>query len=62
MAFTMLANITGMPAMSMPLGLSHDGLPIGVQMIARLNDEKTLFVIAGEMERAGYFIHTPMGD
>ena len=62
MAFTMLANITGMPAMSMPLGLSRDGLPIGVQMIARLNDEKTLFAIAGEMERAGYFIQTPMGD
>ncbi|WP_227525185.1 amidase [Moraxella sp. RCAD0137] len=62
MAFTMLANITGMPAMSMPLGLSRDGLPIGVQMIARLNDEKTLFAIAGEMERAGYFIQTPMDD
>ncbi len=62
MAFTMLANITGMPAMSMPVGISRDGLPIGVQMIARLNDEKTLFAIAGEMERAGYFIQTPMDD
>ncbi len=59
MAFTMLANITGMPAMSVPVGMSRDGLPIGMQLIARLNDEKTLFAIAGEMERAGWFVALP---
>lgn len=62
MAFTMLANITGMPAMSAPAGMSRGGLPIGMQLIARLNDEKTLFAIAGEMERAGWFVKTPIGD
>ncbi|MFW2178031.1 MULTISPECIES: amidase [unclassified Moraxella] len=55
MAFTMLANITGMPAMSVPLGMSGDGLPIGMQFIARLNDEATLYSLAGQMERAGWF-------
>ncbi|WP_294033341.1 amidase [uncultured Moraxella sp.] len=62
MAFTMLANITGMPAMSAPAGMSRGGLPIGMQLIARLNDEKTLFAIAGEMKRAGWFVKTPIGD
>lgn len=58
MAFCMLANITGMPAMSIPLGMSGDGLPIGMQFIARLNDEATLYSLAGELERAGWF--TPL--
>lgn len=58
MAFCMLANITGMPAMSVPLGMSGDGLPIGMQFIARLNDEATLYSLAGELERAGWF--TPL--
>lgn len=34
MAFTMLANITGMPAMSVLVGMSRGGLPIGMQLIA----------------------------
>lgn len=60
MAFTMLANITGMPAVSVPVGLSGEGLPIGMQLIARLNDEKTLLAMAGQMERAGWFIDLPI--
>ena len=58
MAFCMLANMTGMPAMSVPLGMSQDGLPIGMQFIARLNDEATLYSLAGDLERAGWF--TPL--
>lgn len=55
MAFTLLGNITGLPAMSVPLGMSKKGLPIGMQFIGRMNDETTLFSLAGELERAGLF-------
>ncbi|MDO5769218.1 MAG: amidase family protein, partial [Psychrobacter sp.] len=55
MAYTMLGNITGLPAMSVPLGMSKKGLPIGMQFIGRMTNEETLFSLAGEMERAGWF-------
>lgn len=55
MAFTLLGNVTGLPAMSVPVGMSKKGLPIGMQLIGRMNDETTLLSLAGEMERAGLF-------
>ncbi len=55
MAFTILGNMTGLPCMSVPLGMSEEGLPIGIQFIAPSNDERTLFSLAGAMERAGWF-------
>ena len=55
MAFTLLGNITGLPTMSVPLGMSKKGLPIGMQFIGRMNDEATLFSLAGELERANLF-------
>ena len=55
MAFTLLGNITGLPAISLPLGMSKKGLPIGMQLIGRMNDEAMLLSLAGEMERAGLF-------
>lgn len=55
MAFTILGNVTGLPAMSLPVGMSKKGLPIGMQLIGRMNDEATLLSLAGEMERAGLF-------
>ena len=55
MAFTLLGNITGLPAMSVPLGMSKKGLPIGMQFIGQMNDEATLFSLAGELERANLF-------
>ena len=55
MGFTLLGNVTGLPAMSVPVGMSKKGLPIGMQLIGRMNDEATLFSLAGEMERAGLF-------
>jgi len=55
MAFTLLGNVTGLPAMSLPLGKSKKGLPIGMQLIGRMNDETTLLSLAGEIERAGLF-------
>ena len=51
-AFTPMANVTGQPAISLPLAESADGLPIGIQFAARFGDEATLFRIAAQMEAA----------
>ena len=51
-AFTYLVNLTGQPAMSVPLDRSPNGLPIGSQVIGRFGDEATLFRLAGQLERA----------
>jgi amidase len=56
MAFTVLANATGLPAVSLPLAKSPNGLPIGVQLIAPMGDEATLLSVSAQMERAGLFI------
>ena len=55
MAYTMVGNITGLPAMSVPLGMSPKGLPIGMQFIGRMADEETLFSLAGQLESEGLF-------
>ncbi|NNJ13303.1 amidase [Chloroflexales bacterium ZM16-3] len=51
MPYTTLFNITGQPAMSVPLHWSADGLPIGMQFVARYGDEATLLQLAGQLER-----------
>ena len=47
-----IANITGNPAMSVPLWWNADGLPIGVHFLARFGDEATLFRLASQLESA----------
>ena len=51
-AFTYLENLTGQPAMSLPLDRLSSGIPIGSQVIGRFGDEATLFRLAGQLERA----------
>ena len=50
--FTPLVNVTGQPAMSVPLHWSGAGLPIGVQFIGRPFGEATLFRLAAQLEQA----------
>ncbi|GAA3613187.1 amidase family protein [Nonomuraea rosea] len=50
--FTGLFNITGQPAISLPLGQSDDGLPIGVQLVAPYGREDLLFQVAAHLEQA----------
>jgi amidase len=50
--FTALANQTGQPAMSLPLGMSDTGLPIGVMATGRYGEEALLYSLAGQVERA----------
>ncbi len=45
-------NVAGLPAASLPLGWSDDGLPIGVQIAARMGEEALLLRLAAQIERA----------
>lgn len=49
--FTNVWNLTGQPAMSLPLFADGDGLPIGIQIVGRPADEVTLLRLATELER-----------
>jgi Asp-tRNA(Asn)/Glu-tRNA(Gln) amidotransferase A subunit family amidase len=50
--YTQLANLTGRPAMSVPLHWTAGGLPIGAQLVGRLGAEGQLLRLAGQLEQA----------
>jgi aspartyl-tRNA(Asn)/glutamyl-tRNA(Gln) amidotransferase subunit A len=50
--FTVTVNMAGLPGISVPGGLSDEGLPLGLQLIGRPFDEETLFALAAAIEQA----------
>ncbi len=57
--FTVPANHAGLPAISVPAGLSSNNLPLGLQFIGRRWDEETMFRAADALERVCEFNHRP---
>jgi aspartyl-tRNA(Asn)/glutamyl-tRNA(Gln) amidotransferase subunit A len=51
-------NVLGFPALSMPCGRTHEGLPIGLQMIARPFEENLLFLIGEALEADARLLRT----
>ena len=57
--FTVPASMAGIPGISLPAGLSSDGLPLGVQLLGRPFDEVGLLRVAQALEDAAGFTATP---
>jgi aspartyl-tRNA(Asn)/glutamyl-tRNA(Gln) amidotransferase subunit A len=57
--FTVPVNLAGLPGISVPAGLSAEGLPLGLQLIGRAFDEATLFRISRTVEQAANFTARP---
>ena len=53
--FTVSVNLAGLPAMSLPIGLSENGLPIGMQLIGKPFDEETIFKTGFALEQDANF-------
>ncbi len=50
--FTTLWNVAGNPAATMPAGFTDDGVPLGVQLVAPMGDECTIYTVASQFEQA----------
>jgi amidase len=48
---TFLLSLTGLPVASVPCGLDERGLPVGIQVVGRPNDEETVLALAAEIQR-----------
>ncbi len=57
--FTVTVNLAGLPAVSVPAGLSGDGLPLGLHVIGRTFDEETVLGAAKVLEDAAGFVARP---
>jgi amidase len=63
MPYTALFNVTGQPAMSVPLHWNDAGLPIGVQLAGRFGDDALLLRVAAQLEAAQpWFDRVPGGE
>ncbi len=55
-----VATLTGNPATTMPIGIDQDGLPIGMQIIGPLLEDRTTLAFAEQVERVfGGFVAPP---
>ncbi|MDP8989061.1 MAG: amidase family protein, partial [Acidobacteriota bacterium] len=50
--YTVTGDLAGVPCMSVPCGLTAQGLPVGLQILTRHFDESTMFRIADAYEKA----------
>jgi amidase len=50
--YTAAFNLTGQPAVTVPIGVDGDGLPTAVQLVGRVGAEDVLYSLAGQLERA----------
>ena len=57
--FTVPANMSGIPGLSVPAGLDSQGLPLGLQVLGRPFDEETVFAVGTALERAAGFTAMP---
>jgi aspartyl-tRNA(Asn)/glutamyl-tRNA(Gln) amidotransferase subunit A len=57
--FTVPINLAGLPAISVPVGLARNGLPLGLQLIGRPFDEETLLQVADVLEDKAGFVEIP---
>jgi len=57
--FTVPAPLAGIPGISVPAGLSKEGLPLGLQVLGKAFDEETVFKVAGVLEDAAGFAAKP---
>jgi aspartyl-tRNA(Asn)/glutamyl-tRNA(Gln) amidotransferase subunit A len=57
--FTVPVNLAGLPGISVPAGLSAEGLPLGLQLIGRAFDEETVLRAAAALEAAAAFKDLP---
>jgi amidase len=55
--YTSLFNVTGQPAISLPVGFGADGLPTGVQIVGKPLNEDVLLQVAAQMEAAHPWAH-----
>jgi len=58
--FTVPASLAGLPAISVPAGLAANGLPLGLQIVAKPFDEQTLFRTAQVLEKAAGVTERPL--
>jgi aspartyl-tRNA(Asn)/glutamyl-tRNA(Gln) amidotransferase subunit A len=58
--FTIPASLAGLPGISIPAGISKNGLPLGLQVIGKAFDEQTVFNVARSLEQAANFTAHPL--